>query len=158
MRATPALGPRGHHEPPAPPPAPCCAAAAGPHPGTCVRDIPLTLPRCPLKVGGSGEAPATSAEGIRSSDREYPGRGAPLLRPASPSPSPLATPPPHPIPWALAGRSCLSALGTSVAFHYHTPHLKQSQLQGLELSAIPSVYPVSLGLSKVPDGLVCKKN
>lgn len=32
----------------------------------------LARPRCPLKVGGSGEAPATSAEGIRCSDREYP--------------------------------------------------------------------------------------
>lgn len=29
----------------------------------------LARPRCPLKVGGSGEAPATSAEGIRCSDR-----------------------------------------------------------------------------------------
>lgn len=32
----------------------------------------LARPRCPLKVGGSGEAPATSAKGIRCSDREYP--------------------------------------------------------------------------------------
>lgn len=32
----------------------------------------LARPRCPLKVGGSGEAPATSAEGIRCSDQEYP--------------------------------------------------------------------------------------
>jgi hypothetical protein len=103
MRALPALAPRGHHEPPAPSPAACCTAAAGSHPGTCVRDIPLASsparPRCPLKVGGSGEAPATSVEGILSSNREYPLRGAPWRRPASPSPCPWGHSPtsPHPL-------------------------------------------------------------
>ncbi|XP_078197413.1 vascular endothelial growth factor B isoform X9 [Callithrix jacchus] len=119
MRAPPAGGPCGHHEPLAPPPAARRAPAAGPRPGTCSQTA--RQPALPsLKVGGSEEAtrglrrgdlrgPALNAD-VSGARRVHPLRGAPPRQPASPSLGPLLCPTPS--PGHCRGRGCLGARWT----------------------------------------------